>query len=151
MIYTINESNDNQIIIDKTDSDYYLYLNKKEYIYGDWVSHFSYTNHRQKNFDWFSIFDVFTADEYRGHGYSKMLIDEFYKDIKKKYKGKIGIYLFVHTDNTSAIRLYTKCGFIKIKNYTLSDTGEEFFIMAKGNKNIFYQLYDKNFSYDDIL
>ena len=80
-----------------------------------------------------------------------MLIDEFYKDIKKKYKGKIGIYLFVHTDNTSAIRLYTKCGFIKIKNYTLSNTGEEFFIMAKGNKNIFYQLYDKNFSYDDIL
>lgn len=50
MIYTINESNDNQIIIDKTDSDYYLYLNKKEYIYGDWVSHFSYTNHRQKKF-----------------------------------------------------------------------------------------------------
>ena len=151
MIYTINESNDNQIIIDKTDSDYYLYLNKKDYSYGDWVSHFSYTNHRQKNFDWFSIFDVFTPDEYRGHGYSKILIDEFYKDIKKKYKGKIGIYLFVHTDNASAIRLYTKCGFIKIKNYTLSDTGEEFFIMAKGNKNIFYQLYDKNFSYDDIL
>ena len=152
MIYVINESNnnENEIIIDKTNSDYYLYLNKKDYIYGNWVSHFSYANHIHKNFDWFSIFGVFTEDKYRGHGYVKILIDEFYKDIKKKYNGKIGIYLFVHTDNISAIKLYTKCGFIKITNYTSQDTKEDFFIMAKGNKSIFYQLYNKTFSDDDI-
>ena len=141
MIYVINESNDkkNNIKIKKTKSKYYLYLD------GNQVSNFSYYDYSSKGFDWILLADVYTEEEYRGHGYAKILIDEFCKDIEKKYHGKLGTYVFVYPDNTSAIKLYTKCGFSKVKNYTMKN-GQEFVIMAKGNKNNFHQFDNRDFS-----
>lgn len=57
------------------------------------------------------IFDVFVGEQFRGHGFAPMLIDE----LIKTYVGtseNVTICLAVRKDNISAIKAYKKIGFV---------------------------------------
>ena len=108
---------------------------------GTIISKLSYYEYKVKNFDWILIANLATNPEYRGRGLATKLINELYSDITKNTNK--GLYLFVKSDNRTAIRLYTKLNFKKVKNYTLKDG--EYIIMAKGNADM--SQFDKmNFS-----
>lgn len=108
---------------------------------GTIISKLSYYEYKVKNFDWILMANLGTNPEYRGRGLATKLINELYSDITKNTNK--GLYLFVKSDNRTAIRLYTKLNFKKVKNYTLKDG--EYIIMAKGNADM--SQFDKmNFS-----
>lgn len=81
-------------------------------------------------FDWTLIADVETSTEHRGKGYATKLIDNLTKDVLKEKSNK-GLYLFVRTNNTPAIKLYEKSGFDLLSKYNLDDG--EYYIMIKGS------------------
>ena len=108
---------------------------------GTIISKLNYYEYKVKNFDWILMADLDTKPDYRGRGLATKLINELYSDITKNTNK--GLYLFVKSDNRTAIRLYTKLNFKKVKNYTLEDG--EYIIMAKGNADM--SQFDKmNFS-----
>lgn len=55
------------------------------------------------------IYDVFIMPEYRGKGYSKELMRLAFD--KCTYPQ---VYLYVHKDNTTALRLYERMGFYEV-------------------------------------
>lgn len=57
-------------------------------------------------------FGISIAKKYRGKGYGSMLMDEVL-DEAKKLKGLKVIYLEAFAENTTAIKMYEKKGFIK--------------------------------------
>ena len=108
---------------------------------GTIISKLKYYEYKVKNFDWILMADLDTKPDYRGKGLATKLINELYNDITKNTNK--GLYMFVKSDNRTAIRLYTKLNFKKVKNYTLEDG--EYIIMAKGNADM--SQFDKmNFS-----
>ena len=108
---------------------------------GTIISKLNYYEYKVKNFDWILMADLDTKPDYRGKGLATKLINELYNDITKNTNK--GLYMFVKSDNRTAIRLYTKLNFKKVKNYTLEDG--EYIIMAKGNADM--SQFDKmNFS-----
>ena len=111
MIYTIKESSSEEIRIQKTGRKYILFVDGKQasIIYCD--------DYNQEDFNWALISNVYTEKQYRGNEYARILIAEAYKDIKKKYNGKVGLYCFVIPDNKSAIRLYKKCNFVVVYKF----------------------------------
>ena len=138
MIYSIIESSSEEIRIQKTGHKYILFVDGKQasILYCD--------DYNQEGFNWALISNVYTEEEYRGHGYARMLIAEAYKDIKKKYNGKVGLYCFVLPDNKSAIKLYKKCNFVEIMHYNID--GTDYIIMGtKANKNNFKQFEGRKF------
>jgi ribosomal protein S18 acetylase RimI-like enzyme len=55
------------------------------------------------------IYDIFVAEEYRGKGIGKILIEK--AETYCREKGYPRILLMVSAENQPAIRLYTKTGF----------------------------------------
>ena len=58
------------------------------------------------------IQDVFVKPEFRGKGYGKQLLEEIIAFLKPKNRS---IFLYVDSDNTIAIKLYTSVGFRLVK------------------------------------
>ena len=97
---------------------------------GKTISKLKFYDYKLKNFDWVLIADVETDPEYRGQGLASKLLNTIYSDITSRYPNK-GLYLFVRPDNHTAIKLYKKLGFMKVKDYKL-ESGK-FIIMCKGD------------------
>lgn len=133
-----NESNQIDDLVMYKTKDCYSFKNKKGVI----VSKLNYYDYKIENFDWILLANIETKPAYRGKGLATKLIDEICTDINKKYKNK-GVYLFVRDNNDTAIRLYTKLKFKRVKNYKLEDGN--YIIMAKGPADI-NQLHTMNFS-----
>lgn len=100
---------------------------------GKVISNVSYYDFNMKNFDWILIANVKTKPYYRGNGLATKLMNIAENDIKKKYPNK-GLYLFVKSNNNTAINLYKKLGFKIIKKYKLKD--KLYDIMCKGSADI---------------
>lgn len=58
------------------------------------------------------VFGISIAKKYRGKGYGSMLMDEVLNEAKK-LKGLKIIYLEAFAENTTAVRMYEKKGFVK--------------------------------------
>lgn len=122
--------------IDKSKNSYVILDDNKRL-----ASKLNYYEYDIQNFDWILVSDLDTKPKYQRMGLGSKLLDELYKDISKS-KNK-GLYMFVKSNNSAAIRLYKKLGFKKIKDYKLKDGN--YVIMAKGNQDI-GQFDDMNFS-----
>lgn len=129
------KSNINPSIIKNKDS--YMIKNTNNKI----ISKLNYYDYKIKNFDWVLLANLETEPEYRGNGLATKLINALYNDITKNTNK--GIYLFVRTNNKTAISLYNKLNFKVVKKYTLKDG--EYIIMAKGTADI-SQFNNMNFS-----
>lgn len=129
------KSNINPSIIKNKDS--YTIKNANNEI----ISKLNYYDYKIKNFDWVLLANLETEPEYRGNGLATKLINALYNDITKNTNK--GIYLFVRTNNKTAISLYNKLNFKVVKKYTLKDG--EYIIMAKGTADI-SQFNNMNFS-----
>lgn len=129
------KSNINPSIIKNKDS--YTIKNANNEI----ISKLNYYDYKIKNFDWVLLANLETKPEYRGNGLATKLINALYNDITKNTNK--GIYLFVRTNNKTAISLYNKLNFKVVKKYTLKDG--EYIIMAKGTADI-SQFNNMNFS-----
>lgn len=103
------------------------------------LNFYDYTN--IQNFDWILVSDLDTKEKYRNRGLASKLLKTLYHDITKT-KNK-GLYMFVKVDNNSAIKLYLKLGFKKLKNYKIKD--EKYVIMVKGDYDT-SQFDNMNFS-----
>jgi RimJ/RimL family protein N-acetyltransferase len=58
-------------------------------------------------------FGISIAKKYRGKGYGSMLMGEVLKEAKEKLKGLKIVYLEAFAENTGAIKMYEKKGFVK--------------------------------------
>ena len=109
---------------------------------GEWITKVNFYDYKLKNFDWILIANLDTKKKYQKQGFATKLMKELSSDLKKKYPNK-GMYLFVKIDNCSAIKLYKKLGFKKIKTYQLKNG--KYDIMVKGNADT-KQFNEMNFS-----
>ena len=78
MIYSIIESSFEEIRIQKTGHKYILFVDGKQasILYCD--------DYNQEGFNWALISNVYTEEQYRGHGYSKILNDAILSEAKKR-------------------------------------------------------------------
>lgn len=107
---------------------------------GNILSKLNFYDYKIKGFDWVLMANLDTKRGHRGKGMATSLLNELYDDVSKQNKG---LYMFVKSDNTTAINLYSKLDFEKIKDYKLNDG--DYVIMAKGKAN--KKQFDKmNFS-----
>ncbi len=60
-----------------------------------------------------AVLSISIAKKYRGKGYGSLLMDEVLKEAKDKLKGLKIIYLEAFAENTVAIKMYEKKGFVK--------------------------------------
>lgn len=64
---------------------------------------------------WFFLYNVCTDKHFRGHHLQEKLLNFAFDDLKSKFGSPIVVYLFVYTDNDSAIALYNRMGFINLR------------------------------------
>ena len=114
MFFNIYLESNNTFQVIKIDNSYIIKNNKD-----DIVSKLNYHEFNIKNFDWILLSDLETEPKYRGKGLATKLINSLCDDVFKNTDK--GVYLFVKTDNYTAINLYNKLGFKAIKQYPLKD------------------------------
>ena len=127
MFFNIYLESNNTFQVIKIDNSYIIKNNKDNI-----VSKLNYHEFNIKNFDWILLSDLETEPKYRGKGLATKLINSLCDDVFKNTDK--GVYLFVKTDNYTAINLYNKLGFKAIKQYHLKDGN--YIIMAKGNADM---------------
>jgi len=67
-----------------------------------------------KNLNYAQILFIAVAEQYRGHGYSKKMINYALNDLKKK--GAYIVYLITRTNNKTARALYKSTGFEQVED-----------------------------------
>lgn len=99
--------------------------------YADCDNKFNYKNVVKKS-DFYSnrfviyLYNFEIDSEYQGKGYGSKFMDKVVKSIKRLFPNNDGIYLSVFKDNINAVRIYSKVGFVVIKelNYNEGDVLE---------------------------
>jgi ribosomal protein S18 acetylase RimI-like enzyme len=109
---------------------------------GKKVSSINYYDYKLPGFNYVLVSDVDTDPKYRRQGLASNLINSLYNDVQKEDKNK-GLYVFVKSNNSGAVKLYNSLDFKYVKQYDLKDGS--YYIMAKGTQDT--KIFDKyNFS-----
>ena len=64
------------------------------------------------------LYNICTDENFRGYHLQERLLKFAFNDLKVKFGFPLIVYLFVEIDNTSAITLYTRLGFINARTIT---------------------------------
>lgn len=94
--------------------------------------------------EWMELSSLITWPPFRRKGYATKLLNVAYQFASDQQKG---VYLYVEIDNVDAIKLYEKCGFIKLRRWKVrkfKDSNDyfHFYIMVKSENANYHDIWN---------